>query len=82
MSTSYVFYCDRCDSSASDTTRHGIELFTEHHMRTVHPAQAVIAPAVALKRSRAFRRRVSSRPESGPRRARHLVSADRAGEQA
>lgn len=33
---SYAFRCNRCETSAVDTSRNGVELFAEHHVRTVH----------------------------------------------
>jgi hypothetical protein len=36
VSAIYSFVCNRCNTTASDTSRWGIELFTSHHMATVH----------------------------------------------
>lgn len=32
----YSFECNRCATSASDSSRTGIELFSAHHMQTMH----------------------------------------------
>jgi hypothetical protein len=40
----YTFACNRCSTTASDTSRTGVELFTDHHFRTVHPLFAATEP--------------------------------------
>jgi hypothetical protein len=37
----YRWQCDRCETSCVDTSRTGVELFSYHHYKLVHPLYAL-----------------------------------------
>lgn len=55
----YEFQCNRCETRAQDSYRPSIELFTAHHMETVHPLFTAEATA-DLFRPKPKRRRIRS----------------------